>query len=199
MKRRLISVHSIALVVFLLGAITLCAGYAFASTGKLPVTEFPPDLQSYNDAGQSILNRLIHRIMVNPFNLVGSLIFLFAIIHTFLASKFTAISHRMEHEHEAKKVQGLVPRNSVAQGSRFMHFMGEVEVVFGLRAVLLMIAVVLFFDWSTAVDYISHKVNFTEALFVVVIMTLASTRPILKLSEIFMNKIANLLGGSLIA
>lgn len=159
----------------------------------------PPDLQSYNDAGQSILNRLIHRIMVNPFNLVGSLIFLFAIIHTFLASKFTAISHRMEHEHEAKKVQGLVPRNSVAQGSRFMHFMGEVEVVFGLWAVLLMIAVVLFFDWSTAVDYISHKVNFTEALFVVVIMTLASTRPILKLSEIFMNKIANLLGGSLIA
>ena len=46
MKRRLISVHSIALVVLQLGAFTLCAGYAFASTGKVPVTEFPPDLQS---------------------------------------------------------------------------------------------------------------------------------------------------------
>ena len=152
MKKSLISVRSISLTVLLFGAFTLCAGYAFASTGNAPVTEFPPDLQSYNDAGQSILDRLIHRVKVNPFNLVGSIIFLFAIIHTFLASKFTAISHRMEHEHEAKKTQGLVPRNSVAQGSRFMHFMGEVEVVFGLWAVALMIAVVLFFDWSTAVD-----------------------------------------------
>jgi hypothetical protein len=65
--------------------------------------------------------------------------------------------------------------------------------------VALIIAVVLFFDWSTAVDYLSYKVNFTEALFVVVIMTLASTRPILKLTEIFMDKIANLFGGSLTA
>jgi hypothetical protein len=46
MKRRLISVRSIALVVLLLRAFTFCAGYAFASTGKVPVTEFPPDLES---------------------------------------------------------------------------------------------------------------------------------------------------------
>jgi len=49
------------------------------------------------------------------------------------------------------------------------------------------------------VNYISHRVNFTEPMFVVVIMTLASTRPILKLSETIMWKIANLLGGSLTA
>ena len=199
MKRRLIPVRTIFLVILLFVAALLCAGHAVAAAGNVSVSEFPPDLQSYNDAGQSIIDKLIHRVKVNPFNIVGSLIFLFAIIHTFLASKFTAISHHMEDEHEAKKTQGLVPRNSVAQGSRFMHFMGEVEVVFGLWAVALKIAVVFFFDWPTAVDYISHKVNFTEALFVVVIMTLASTRPILKLSEIFMEKIANLLGGTLAA
>ena len=177
----------------------LCADHTVAATGSTSVSEFPPDLQSYNDASLSIIERLIHRVKVNPFNLVGTLIFLLAIIHTFLASKFTAISHQMEHEHDVKKEQGLVLRNSVAQGSRFMHFMGEVEVVFGLWAVALIIAVVLFFDWTTAVDYISYKVNYTEALFVVVIMTLASTRPILILSEIIMNKIAKLLGGSLMA
>jgi hypothetical protein len=49
------------------------------------------------------------------------------------------------------------------------------------------------------VDYIGYKVNFVEPLFVVVIMVLASTRPILKISEIVMEKIANMLGGSLIA
>ena len=132
MKSRLISVHYLSLIILLFGTFILCAGDAFAAASNIPATEFPPDLQSYNDAGQSIIERLIHRVKVNPFNLVGSLIFLFAIIHTFLASKFTAISHRMEHEHEAKKAQGLVPRNSVAHGSRFMHFMGEVEVFFGL-------------------------------------------------------------------
>ncbi|MCP4338400.1 MAG: hypothetical protein GY799_05805 [Desulfobulbaceae bacterium] len=199
MKRQQKFIGSILLTFLLFGAVSLCVGYAVAATGNPPATEFPPDLQSYNDSSQSIIERLIHRVKVNPFNLVGTLIFLFAIIHTFLASKFTAISHQLEHEHDLKKEQGLVPRNSVAQGSRFMHFMGEVEVVFGLWAVALIIAVVLFFDWSTAVHYISYKVNFTEALFVVVIMTLASTRPILKLSEIFMDKIAKLLGGSLTA
>ncbi len=199
MKRKSFPARSVLMVVLLFSAVLLCAGHVFAATGNVPATEFPPDLQSYNDAGQGVLERLIHRVKVNPFNLVGSLIFLFAIIHTFLASKFTAISHRLEHEHDAKKEQGLVHRNSVSHGSRFMHFMGEVEVVFGLWALALMFAVVIFFDWSTAVDYISYKVNFTEALFVVVIMTLASTRPILKLSDIFMEKIANLLGGSLAA
>lgn len=199
MKMRPDFFRSSFLTFILCGVAVLCTGYAVAASGDVVVAEFPPALQSYNDAGQPIFERLIHRIKVNPFNLVGTLIFLFAIIHTFLASKFMAISHRLEHEHDVKKEQGMVARNSIAQGSRFMHFMGEVEVVFGLWAVALIVAVVLFFDWPTAVDYMSHKVNFTEAMFVVVIMTLASTRPILKLSEIFMRKVANLLGGSLTA
>jgi len=187
-------------LVSLLGCVVvLCISSIATAAGAPPDINFPPELQSYNDAGRSILERLIHRIKVNPFNLVGTLIFLGAIIHTFLASKFMASSHHLEHEHELKKEQGLVPRNSVSQKSRLLHFMGEVEVVFGLWAALLVVAIVVYFDWPTAVDYISHKVNFTEALFVVVIMTLASTRPILKLSEIFMNKAATLLGGSLIA
>jgi hypothetical protein len=199
MKKHQKPVRSNLLIFLLFGFVMLCAAIAVGAAVNIPITEFPPDLQSYNDAGQSILERLIHRVKVNPFNLVGTLIFLLAIIHTFLASKFMTLSHRLEHEHDIKKEQGLVHKNSVSKGSRFMHFMGEVEVVFGLWAVALIIAVVFFFDWSTAVDYISYKVNYTEALFVVVIMTLASTRPILKISEIFMDKIANLLGGSLIA
>ena len=44
------------------------------------------------------------------------------------------------------------------------------------------------------VHYISFRVNYTEPLFVVVIMTLAATRPILRLSETIIRKIARLLG-----
>ncbi len=192
-------VRNLVIILLLTGASLFCVDQVVAAVGNPPAVDFPPDLQSYNDAGQGILERLVHRVRVNPFNLVGTLIFLGAIIHTFLASKFMAISHHLEHQHELEKEKGLVPRNSVSHRSRFMHFMGEVEVVFGLWAVLLFVAVTGFFDRSTAVNYISYGVNFTEALFVVVIMTLASTRPILKLSEIFMNKVATLLGGSLIA
>ena len=78
-------------------------------------------------------------------------------------------------------------------------FLGEVEVVFGIWAVALVLAIVLFYDWSTAANYISHKVNYTEALFVVVIMTLAATRPILLLADGIIRKIAGLLGGTLTA
>ena len=141
MKMRPDFFRSSFLTFILCGVAVLCTGYAVAASGDVVVAEVPPALQSYNDAGQPIFERLIHRIKVNPFNLVGTLIFLFAIIHTFLASKFMAISHRLEHEHDVKKEQGMVARNSIAQGSRFMHFMGEVEVVFGLWAVALIVAV----------------------------------------------------------
>ena len=132
MKKHLTHVRCILLIFLLFAAVILCTAHVVAAAGNVPVAEFPPDLQSYNDAGQSILARLIHRVKVNPFNLVATLIFFLAIVHTFLASRITAISHHMEHEHEIKKEQGLVHRNSVAKSARFMHFMGEVEVVFGL-------------------------------------------------------------------
>ena len=163
------------------------------------VTDFPPDLQGYHDADQSLGARLAGRIEANPFNLVGTVIFFLAILHTFFSTKILNISHRLEEAHQRKIEAGTAPRNSVSHSGRLLHFLGEIEVVFGLWAVPLLVCVVVFFDWSTVVGYVSHKVNYTEAMFVVVIMTLASTRPILKLSEAVMNRIARVFGGSLTA
>ena len=50
------------------------------------------------------------------------------------------------------------------------HFLGEVEVVFGLWVIPLIITIALFHDWGTVVNYVNHGVNLTEAAFVVVIM-----------------------------
>ena len=188
-----------SLMSFLIMAVLLCCfATAFASEpGHGATLDFPPDLESYGDAGLPILERLSQRIEVNPFNLAGTLIFLLAVIHTFLCSKFSALAHRLEQQHELKREKGEVPRTSVSHRARLMEFLGEVEVVFGLWAVLLLIAVMAFFNWPTAVNYVSHGVNYTEAMFVFVIMTLASTRPILKLAEAFMQMVADLLGGSL--
>ncbi len=173
--------------------------YATQALGEGSSIVFPIELQSYDDASKSIMQRLQNRIDIDPFNLFASLVFLLAIIHTFLANKFTAISHRLKKEHDLLKDEGLVHRNSVSKSASFMHYMGEVEVVFGLWAVVLMMGITLFYNAAAAVDYLSNKVVFTEAMFVVVIMILASTRPILKLAEILMRSISTLFGASLTA
>jgi hypothetical protein len=179
----------------------LTAGIAFAAEGGAKkAADFPRALDSYGDADmQSVVGILKNRIAQEPFNLAATLIFFLAIIHTFMASRFTTISHRWHHEHKEKIRRGAADRNSVHLGAELFHFLGEVEVVFGLWAAALVGAIIAFYDWGTVVNYIGYKVNFTEAAFVVVIMTLASTRPILKFAEAIMESIAKLLGGSLAA
>ncbi len=162
--------------------------------------DFPRSLDSYKDSDLGGIGAILkNRIAQEPFNLVATLIFLLAIVHTFMASKFLAIAHKWEMAQSEKIKAGELEPDSIHLGARLFHFLGEVEVVFGLWAVALAIAIVGFYDWGTLVHYVSHKVNFNEAMFVVVIMTLASTRPILQLAEAAIRKIAGLLGGTLSA
>ena len=192
------------------GTILVLCGLSFAvcltvvASAAQPVMagaeNFPRNLDSYNDADAGgIWAILKNRVQQEPFNLVASLIFLLAIVHTFMTGRFMAIAHRWEHAHEEKIKSGVAHRDSVHHGAELLHFLGEVEAVFGIWAVALVVAIIGFYDWNTMVNYIGHKVNFTEPLFVVVIMTLAATRPILRLSESLIRKIANLLGGTLTA
>ncbi len=161
--------------------------------------EFPMLLENYNDTDMgSISAQLLHRIKIKPFNILATLIFILAIVHTFLTSKFLSISHHLQQQHDKLKARGEAPKNSVSHKAEICHFLGEVEAVFGIWAVALGLVIVLFFDWSTLKYYLTNRVNFTEPLFVVVIMTLAATRPILRLSEQVMEKIAGLMGGSLV-
>lgn len=161
---------------------------------------FPPPLDSYGDAEvDGVFAVLLHRIQQVPFNLVATLIFIFAIVHTFVASRFMAMSHAREHAHREKIEAGNAREGSRDLRAGVFHFLGEVEVVFGLWLVPLIVAMVLFFDWNTVVRYMEYGVNLTEAAFVVVIMVLAATRPILRLGEQVMMGIARLLGGTLAA
>ncbi len=188
-------IMTVSMLILLLVGVSVCL--ANSPEAALP---FPPPLKSYNDAGMTgLMSILLHRIGQNPFNLVATLIFLCAIIHTFMASKFLTIAHRWETQHHERINLGEVHKESVHVGAGIFHFFGEVETVFGLWAIVLGLAIIAFFDWDTMVDYLNHGVEFTEAMFVVTIMILASTRPILNFTEICMRRIANLLGGSLAA
>ncbi len=161
---------------------------------------FPRSLDNYHDEELPSLGSLLwHRIKQEPFNLIGSLIFLFAIVHTFLAGKFKAIAHKLEKKYELDSTSGNVSKSHFLFGTQIIHFLGEVETIFGIWAIVLFTSLALFFDLHTAINYIAHDVNYTEPMFVVAIMVLAATRPIIKLSEFLMQKVATFFGGTLSA
>jgi hypothetical protein len=184
----------VTLLVFLLPAIGICSD----SATDADTHEFPPSLASYDDAHlESIPQILLHRIRTERLNLIATIIFFCAIIHTFLAGKISDISRRRQHRHAEKIRNGEAGRGSVDMAAEMLHFLGEVEVVFGIWLVPLMLTIISFHGWSPAVHYIHDGVNLTEAVFIVVIMVLASTRPILRLAETMMSGVAKLFGGSL--
>ena len=152
---------------------------------------FPNSLDLYGDEylvkSGKIFEVLLNRINHTPFNLWGSLIFLFAIIHTFFASKITEIAKRLERNHaEQMRIEGKsdeeIERNPPV-GAEMIHFFGEVEAIFGIWVLVLAAVTISFYDWITFKNYIAYSVNYTEAMFVVVIMALASTRPIMQFAK----------------
>ena len=156
---------------------------------------FPLPLSAYADpSGSGLLDLLWSRIEAEPFNAVATAIFLLAVCHTFVAPRFAEAAHRRQARADASALAaGRMPVPDVA--AEILHFFGEVEVVFGLWTVPLLIAIVASRGWDTAVHYLNDGVTFTEPLFVVVIMAIASTRPVVELAENTLRRFANL-GGS---
>lgn len=99
-------------------------------------------------------------------DLVATVCFGCAILHTFLVKRFQHLAH-------------MYPDGSV--GENFFHLLGEVEVVFGLWAGIFLIYMSFSSGVESAVEYLESR-NFTEPAFVFVIMVLCSTRPILELA-----------------
>ena len=158
----------------------------------MPESPFPLPLSAYADApGSALADLLWSRVQAEPFNAVATTIFLLAVCHTFVASRFVEASHRRQARADAAAAAaGRPPVPSVA--AELLHFLGEVEVVFGLWIVPLMVAILMARGWETAVHYLNGGVNFTEPLFVVVIMAMASTRPVVELAERALRLLANL-------
>jgi hypothetical protein len=164
---------------------------------RQPLAEevFPLPLSAYPPPQNSIFATLADRLAVEPFNGVATAIFALAILHTFAAPRFTKWAHRVQHRHDEQlKAANRPPSPSVGAG--LLHFFGEVEVVFGLWAIVLLAAMTVGHSWETAKHYISDVVVFQEAQFVVVIMALASSRPIITFAEDMMRRLANLGGGT---
>jgi hypothetical protein len=136
----------------------------------------------------------------SSFNYAATIIFALAILHTFLAPWFMRVAHRLEEQHVADLARrdateqaelASAQQGEVSFKAELVHFLGEIEVVFGLWVLPLFATMIWFHGWSESVSYLNGR-NFTEPLFVLVIMTIAATRPIMTFAESAMAGVAKL-------
>jgi len=111
---------------------------------------------------------------IAPPEIVAAIVFALAVLHTFSTKLFARLAH-VQPAHA-----GL------------WHLLGEVEVVFGFWAFVLVIALVALTGKTDAVDYMESR-NFTEPMFVFVIMVIAASRPILDICGSAVRILARLL------
>jgi hypothetical protein len=160
--------------------------------------ELPRLLSAYPVVPGTLWDTLRSRVELEPFNAVATGIFVLAILHTFAASRFTALAHQVQHAHDADRAgDGLPPAPSLR--AEALHFLGEIEVVFGLWALAVAAAMLAFAGWPATQHYLNDTVNYTEPMFVVVIMALASARPVVVFAEAAISRLARLAGGTPLA
>ena len=100
-------------------------------------------------------------------------VFAVALLHTFSAKQFERLAHRFPgHE-------GL------------FHLLGEVEVVFGLWAIVLVLGMAVLGGGEAALGYAESR-DYIEPLFVFVVMVVAASRPVLLTIASSMNALAKL-------
>ena len=115
-------------------------------------------------------------IMSSPqtVQIVAAVIFAVAIIHTFSTKFFEHLAHT----------------NPAHAG--IWHLLGEVEVVFGFWAMVLMLSMLATAGQEAALHYLESR-NFTEPMFVFAIMVVAGTRPVLQLARNVVEGLAGLM------
>jgi len=102
---------------------------------------------------------------VNPgttdiIDIIGVVLFALAIVHTFSTRLFERFALRC-------------PRHA-----GLWHLLGEVEVAFGLWALLLVVCILVVEGRDAATGYLDSR-NYTEPMFVFAIMVVAASRPVL--------------------
>lgn len=96
--------------------------------------------------------------------MLATTLFVIAILHTFSVSFFNKLAH-------------TYPKH----GGLF-HLLGEVEVVFGFWALVLVLFLSVFQSTKEAVTFVNDQ-NYIEAMFVFAVMVVAASKPILTLTN----------------
>lgn len=105
---------------------------------------------------------------------IAAALFAVALVHTFAAKQFERLSYRY-------------PRHA-----GLFHLLGEVEVVFGFWAIVLVFTMALVNGGHSALAYAESR-QYTEPLFVFVVMVVAASKPILQAVMATVNLLARLM------
>ncbi|MBK9135707.1 MAG: putative Na+/H+ antiporter [Betaproteobacteria bacterium] len=105
---------------------------------------------------------------------VGAGLFALALVHTFSTKFFEHMAHRRPDH------------------AGIWHLLGEVEVVFGFWAMVLIVAMMVMQGRTAATDYLDSR-NFTEPMFVFAIMVIAGSRAVLHLARRIVDVLARAL------
>ncbi len=106
--------------------------------------------------------------------IIAAVLFGLALVHTFSTGVFERLAHRYPAH------------------SGLFHLLGEVEVVFGLWAMALFVAMTAVAGKAFATDYVSSR-SFVEPLFVFAIMVIAASRPIMELAATLVRQLARII------
>ena len=113
----------------------------------------------------------------SPIQYAGTICFVLAIIHTFSVKFFQKQANRFD--------EGSV-------GENLFHFLGEVEVVFGIWAAIFVLIFSLLENSTAAVNYLETR-SFTEPLLVFALMAVCATKPILNCATFIIDGVTKLL------
>jgi len=111
------------------------------------------------------------------FQVISLVVFLGAIVHTFFVSKIAHYAERF-------------PEGSIREN--LFHFLAEIEAVFGIWSLIYFLTMIVDRGTQASIHYLNH-LNFTEPLFVFVIMAISATKPVIQLSEMIILKMAKLI------
>ncbi|MGB7978166.1 MAG: putative Na+/H+ antiporter [Chlamydiales bacterium] len=137
----------------------------------------------------------IESLHYSLFHVIALALFILAIIHTLSVYKV----HEWARALDLKgKIRAHGRKYERSFWIHTLYFLSEVEVVFAFWAIPLFFTIWAMYGWKIGLEYINTR-DYTEALFVVVILAMASTRPIVNMAEKLIHWIAKGFGGSLSA
>jgi hypothetical protein len=92
-----------------------------------PAVDFPLPVESYHDQQiPSLFGKLTARIQREPLNLVATIIFFAAIVHTFLAARFRKIAHSYQQSYS------LLPRTHLTRSHKDCDSLARAQSFFQL-------------------------------------------------------------------
>jgi hypothetical protein len=113
-------------------------------------------------------------VPAEPLEIVAAVLFALALAHTFSAKQFARLAHHF-------------PRHA-----GLLHLLGEVEVIFGFWAIVLVFTMAFMVGGERALEYAESR-NYREPLFVFVVMVIAGSRPVLATVLAMVRTLAKLL------